>query len=531
MPGGRFAGVRKVLGSSVTAVALMLVGLLFEAAVAAAPLSPLQPVLAPGSGPAGPFAWLARVLGIASVHGNALVGLSVGALVLSATAFLRLLQVAWRGEISFRLVLGLAVGANLAILFLPLLASRDVYSYIGYGNIITLHHANPYVQTPADFPRDAVALLVGPKWFGTPAVYGPAFSALSGVVTRIVTGVAGQVAAFRVLAVGASLGTIALISSSARRVRPELAAFAVVAFGLNPVVLFQSVASGHNDLLVALAVTAALAFMLRGRELPAVAVLTLGALMKATGGIPLLLLLVWCVARRPAGERARAAAGRVGLAAAIALVFAVPFFQLHDPTLGMVELAGHQGWLAPSRLLARLAETVGGGAAAGGVRLVFAATLLAAIVVLARHLARSAAVPGGRDHGAPELAAAWAWALLLLMLLGPVLLPWYVTWGLPLVWLLPRVPRLVLLGESTALAVSQFAAEPDRYPHAYNANILVGHYAIAPLVALALVWLLLDGVRRLRAGTVLRAGDGGQDVAGSSGGDRHHRGSDPSAER
>ena len=99
--------------------------------------------------------------------------------------------------------------------------------------------------------------------------------------------------------------------------------------------------------------------------------------------------------------------------------------------------------------------------------------------------------------------------LLLLMLLGPVLLPWYVTWGLPLVWLLPRVPRWMLLGVSTALAVSQFAAEPDRYPHAYNANILVGHYVIALLVALALVWLLLDGVRRLRAGTGLRAADDG----------------------
>ena len=523
--------MRKLLASSVTAVALMLVGLLFEAAVAAAPLSPLQPVLAPGGGPAGPFAWLARALGVASVHGNALVGLSVAALVLSAAAFLRLLQVGRRGEVSFRLVLGLAVGANLAILFLPLLASRDVYSYIGYGNIISLHHMNPYVQTPADFPRDAVSLLVGPKWFGTPAVYGPAFSSLSGVVTRVVEGVAGQVAAFRVLAVGASLGTIALIASSARRVRPELAAFAVAAFGLNPVVLFQSVASGHNDLLVALAVAAAFAFMLRGRELPAVAVLTLGALMKATGGIPLLLLLVWCVARRPAGERARAAAGRIGLAAAIALGFAVPFFQLHDPTLGMVELAGHQGWLAPSRLLARLAEAAGGVAVAGAVRLVFAAALFAGIAILARHVARVVVLPAGDGDGVLELGAGWGWSLLLLMLLGPVLLPWYVTWGLPLVWLLPRVPRWVLLGVSTALAVSQFAAEPDRYPHAYNANILVGHYAIAPLVALALAWLLLDGVRRLRAGTVLRAGDGGQGVAGSSGDGRHHRGADPSAER
>ena len=518
MLGGRFATVRKLLGSPVAAVVLIVSSLLFEGAVAATPSSPLQPVLAPGAGPAGPFAWLARALGVTSVHGNALVALSVAALALSAAAFLWFLAVAWSGRISLRAVLALAVLANLAVLFLPLLASRDVYSYIGYGNIVSLHHANPYVVTPADFPHDAVAQLVGPKWFGTPAVYGPAFTALSGVVTRTVAGVAGQVAAFRALSVAASLGTIALIASSARRVRPGLAVFAVAAFGLNPVVLFQSVASGHNDLLVALTLAGAFAFVIRGKELPAIAVLTLGALVKATGGIPLVLLLVWCVARRPTGERARAAAGRIGLAAAITLMFAAPFFQLHDPTLGMVELAGHQGWLAPSRLLARIAQAVGGAGVAGAARLMFAAVLLVASAMLARHVARSAHGPArsaepGALAGPAELGAAWGWSLLFLMLLGPVLLPWYVTWGLPLVWLLPRIPRWALLGVSTALAVSQFTAEPNRYPHAYNANIFIGHYVIAPLVAVVSAWLLLDGVRHLRAGTVLRAADDGRDVA------------------
>lgn len=513
MAGGRFALVRKLLGSSATAIVVMLTSLLLEGVIAATPSSPLQPVLAPGAGPAGPFAWLARTLGVASVHGNALVVLSMAALVVSAAAFLWFLTVAWRAGISLRAVLVLAVLANLAVLFLPLLASRDVYSYIGYGNIVSLHHANPYVQTPADFPHDAVAQLVGPKWFGTPAVYGPAFSSLSGLVTRSVAGVAGQVAAFRALAVVASSGTIALIASSVRRIRPGLAVFAVAAFGLNPVVLFQSVASGHNDLLVALAVAGAFALVIRGRELPAVAVLTLGALVKATGGIPLVLLLVWCVARRPAGERFRAGASRIGLAAGISAVFAAPFFQLHDPTLGMVELAGHQGWLAPSRLIARLMEAVGGDALAGAARLVFAAVLLVAIVSLARHVARAGGSTDAAGGPAAELGAAWGWSLLFLMLLGPVLLPWYVTWGLPLVWLLPRVPRWTLLGVSTALAVSQFTAEPDRYPHAYNANVLIGHYVIAPLVAVALVWLLVDAARRLRAGTVLRAGQDGQDIA------------------
>ena len=43
------------------------------------------------------------------------------------------------------------------------------------------------------------------------------------------------------------------------------------------------------------------------------------------------------------------------------------------------------------------------------------------------------------------------------------LLPWYVTWALPVLWLLPKVPRFVLLGTSTALAVSQFTALMGRH--------------------------------------------------------------------
>jgi predicted Na+-dependent transporter len=93
--------------------------------------------------------------------------------------------------------------------------------------------------------------------------------------------------------------------------------------------------------------------------------------------------------------------------------------------------------------------------------------------------------------------------LLLLILLGPVLLPWYVTWMLPLVWVLPRVPRLVTLGTGVALTVSQFTAEPGRFRAAYDANLLFGHYAVTPFIVVLLGWLLVDLRRRLRDGAPL----------------------------
>jgi alpha-1,6-mannosyltransferase len=514
--------------SSSLAIAGFLIGLTAMATAAAVPGSPLHPLLPPGVEPGGPFAWLARTLGGDGLHGSALVSAGVAAIVLATVGFLLMLREAWCGAVSVRTVVLLALAAHVVVLTLPLLISRDVYSYIAYGNIAGLHHVNPYVQTPADFPLDAVAALVGPKWFSTPAVYGPLFTGYASIVVRTVHALSAQVEVFRWTAAVSGMGTVAVIATTVRRAWPARAAFAVAVFGLNPVVLFQTVASGHNDILVALAVAAALALVRARRDLPAVAVLALGTLVKATAALPLVLLLVWCVARAPAGRRMRTVLTHGGLAAGIGVLFAAPFFQLHDPTLGMLELAGHEGWLAPSRFFRRLLDGLSGDTLGVVARVGFAALLVCAVVLLCRIVWRQAARSDPGGDPVLELGAAWTWSLLLLMMLGPVLLPWYVVWALPLVWLLPRVPRAVLLATSVALALSQWTAEPGRFPAAYDLNVLVGHYVITPVVIGLLAWLLLDGWRRWRDGRPLHDEEGVSRGGGEHG---HDRGAAAAGER
>ncbi len=516
----RSGPVERSSRSSSLAIAGFLIGLTAIATAASVPDSPLHPILAPGVQPHGPFAWLAGALGVDGLNGSALVWVGVAAVVLATGGFLLMLRAAWRGAVSLRTVVFLAVAAHAVVLSLPLLISRDVYSYIAYGNIAALHHANPYVQTPADFPLDAVAALVGPKWFSTPAVYGPLFTGYASIVVRTVHTLGAQVETFRWTAAAASLGTVAVIATTVRRAWPTRAAFAVVAFGLSPVVLFQTVASGHNDILVALAVAGAFALMRRRRDLLAVAVLTLGTLVKATAALPLLLLLVWLLARAPSGRRLRMLLTRGGLAVAIGAVFAAPFFQLHDPTLGMLELAGHEGWLAPSRFFRRFLDAASGDTLGVVARIGFAALLVSAVVLLCRIVWREATRKLALEDPVLELGAAWGWSLLLLMMLGPVLLPWYVVWALPLAWLLPRVPRDVLVATSVALALSQWTAEPGLFPAAYDLNVLVGHYLITPVVIGLLGWLLLDGWRRWRGGRPLQDR---KTVAGGTGEDRDDR--------
>jgi hypothetical protein len=125
-------------------------------------------------------------------------------------------------------------------------------------------------------------------------------------------------------------------------------------------------------------------------------------------------------------------------------------------------------------------------------RVAFAIALVLAVVWLVRAVARAATA--GRST--LELLGGWGWALLALTLLGPVLLPWYLAWSLPLIWILPKAPRVSLVALSVVLALSQWTAEPLRFPDAYDLNVLIGHYVLTPIVIGLLVWLVLDLRRR-----------------------------------
>jgi alpha-1,6-mannosyltransferase len=463
--------------------------------VAAAPASPYQPILTPRGQPSGPLHWIAEAVGLGRLTGNPQLFLGVVVAMAAVGAFLLLLREAFRGRVSVRTVAALVIGAHLLLLFVPLLYSRDVYSYAFYGRIAGIYGGNPYVQTPLDHSDDLLWHYVGPKWVDTPDVYGPAWTSLSAGISRFLQRPVDHVEVYRFLAIGVSLITCGVLAWTVRRLWPGRTAFALVAFGANPVVLFHSVASGHNDLLVALTSVSALALVVRKRELAAVAVLTLGALVKATALLPLVLLIVWCVARRLKEDRGRALATHVGLAAGLTLVFALPYLQWRDPTLGMLELAGHEGWIAPSAGVSRLLDFLSFGTLGWVARVLFAALLLWSLFTLGREVWRRGASMSPAAQG-----AAWGWALLLLTLLGPVLLPWYVVWTLPLVWLLPRVARTTLIATSAMLAVTLWSAEALRFPRAFEVNLFVGRWIVTPILLVLTIRTVRDLRRRIGLG-------------------------------
>jgi hypothetical protein len=532
----------------------MITGVVAVVLVAAMDPSPLSPALAQGTGSYPPFSTVARALGLNALTGGGRAAASIFAVVAVTAAFLWALRAAWRGAFSVRLVAGVGIAFVVVGTALPLLMSRDAYSYTMYGRIASIHHANPYVAVPADFSGDPVFPLVGPEWRHTPAVYGPAFTLLSAGITTVLKGVAADVWAFKVLAGAAGVAVILLVARAAKGLWPGRAPFAVALVAWNPAFVFDTVGSGHNDVLVALAVAAAVVALagppspdgatgrarafdpVLKREVLASGFLTAGALVKAPAAIPLALLVLASVWRRR-GSRVQAAAAHGAVIGGLVALFGWPFFQAKDPTLGLATLATHLGWLAPTRLfrvvLGDAARSLGGTGAGDAVealvRLAFAAAFAVVFILLARRTIQVAGRWGGERGDGPPLrvwasvqGAQWAWGLLLFTLLSPVLLPWYAAWVLPVAWLMPEEGVAGAAALSALLAVSETIAEPLNlhHPDVYGGMVLTGHYVLTPALCVVLGWLLVRFVRRLRTDAPLegRADPGGARVPVRAGG-------------
>ena len=149
-------------------------------------------------------------------------------------------------------------------------------------------------------------------------------------------GLAGGLWALKALAVGASVGAIALVATTARKMGRSARAAAVFV-GLNPVLLVLAAGGAHNDTLVLLVLAGALALaagrtashaaderkradrMGRDGSYPlrsAAAAMAVGVGVKASAGLVLPFMMLAPPRWR---ERARVAGGAVAALAALAL--------------------------------------------------------------------------------------------------------------------------------------------------------------------------------------------------------------------
>jgi hypothetical protein len=311
------------------------------------------------------------------------------------------------------------------VLVMPPLFSRDVYSYAAQGAMVQ-RDLDPYVHTPSALGGGPFLDLVDPLWRHAPAPYGPAWERLSGVIVGLSShNVAMAVAGFRLVAL-MGLALIAWgVSSLARSIgRPGSVAFALGP--LNPLVLLVLVGGDHNDALMLGLLVAGCALARRRHALAGLVLCALAAQVKLPALIGAVFIGWWW---HDATGSWRQRIPRVVAAVAIVVVLMGVISEVSN--LGWHWLTGLANpgtvvsWLDPATALglamSHAASALGaGGHTAGLVEISRGTGLGLAAVLSVGLLLRS------RRQGE---VAALGWSLLLLAVLGPVVWPWYETWG------------------------------------------------------------------------------------------------------
>jgi alpha-1,6-mannosyltransferase len=315
---------------------------------------------------------------------------------------------------AFWLILAGALAFRLTLLPLTPTLSDDTYRYRFDGYV---QHAglNPYLVRP-DEPR--FAHFSGPPGQpipgqSIPTIYPP----LTELVFRVVWPALHSAAAFKLPFVLTDILLLALLAFWVRRTRAANVRLAIYAW--NPLVVMEFAASGHNDALALLAVVAAVFLIIGRREVMSTLALTAAALAKA---FPAVLFPLWLAetARRRSWRRAG-----LGLAAAagLAVLCAWPY---------------RAAW---GRVPASLADYQ--------MRWTGNNSSLFALVLWA---SRARELAAGLSAGVIAGLALWAaarrieparGALLLfgaILLLAPNAFPWYFTWVVPFLAILPWNP-------------------------------------------------------------------------------------------
>jgi hypothetical protein len=158
---------------------------------------------------------------------------------------------AWRGAVRLRAAVVVAVAVQAIPLAAPLLLSKDAYLYWGEGRVMAVHHANPYVSTPADYADDPATPWVSESWRAEPAPYGPAWEVV-GAAPAVTSSRLTAELAYRLLAVATILASLAIVAWRTR------SAASVAFLGWSPLLALHYGGGGHSDSTMMLFVLAAL---------------------------------------------------------------------------------------------------------------------------------------------------------------------------------------------------------------------------------------------------------------------------------
>jgi hypothetical protein len=311
------------------------------------------------------------------------------------------------------------------ILVAPPVFSDDIYSYAAQGEMVS-HHISPYLYGPGVLGATPFSSLAQGVWINTPSPYGPLASGLDG---RIV-----QLADHRVLLSLVLLRLVAIVGVVLMAVFvPSLArsygkdpALAFSLGVLNPLVLFFLIGSGHNDALMIGLLVAGLSIARRGHPAWGMVICALAGAIKIPGLVGAF-AIAWTCTGAPGSPWRRA------VMFAEAIVISATTFEVLSAFFGVgwgwVRTIGASdtvtNWITPADVAAKLVRVL-----SAVLHVDVTSDFLTVEHVVGPLVAAVVCVWALRHLPSIGLPRAMGLSLLAVVLLGPIVQPWYLLWGI-----------------------------------------------------------------------------------------------------
>ena len=385
-----------------------------------------------------------------------------------------------RRGVPVRTMMGVFALWSLPVLVIAPLFSRDAYSYAAQGEMVS-HHMNPYLYGPFELGNNAYTAPVDPLWGNAPAPYGPLFLQIDGFFARITFhNELATIVLLRLLALAGVLLIAACVPRLARLYHRDGAELFTLMV-LNPVTLFHLIGGAHNDALMLGLLVAGVTMAKEKRPIIGILLCALATAIKAPAAFGILYIgWNWLGSGIPVRERVRpvVTAGLIGLG-----VLGV-FSFVSGLGWGWVTILGTPGvvrsWASPTTGIAfvvtGIAHLVHVDVGVGGVLSVCRFLGLVGAGVSAVWLLLNSDRIG--------TLKALGITLLLFVLLGPVVQPWYLSWGLIL--LAPVALgqlRSLVIGLSMVTAFIELPGGTQLVTTLFHGDPL--------LIVLTLLWLLI----------------------------------------
>ncbi|HLB11734.1 MAG TPA: glycosyltransferase family 39 protein [Dehalococcoidia bacterium] len=307
----------------------------------------------------------------------------------------------------------------------------DLWVYISQGRTLAVHHLNPFLVSPQEAPQDP--FYAYSSWVSHASIYGPvwvvisSFSALAAGDSIWLNAVL-----FKLVSAVFLLASVVLVYLILGRVSPQRRHLGAFLLAWNPLVLFEVVGNGHNDMVMVFFALLSLYFLVEGRSLLALPSLGISILTKYSTGLLLPGVILHQLWQRPRPRRGLALLlGGLALLAAAFYLFGRPF----QPAYSLSALLG-QGESFRSSLATLLFLSLRGNFPPQDATTIAKVAPLSLFAVLYCCLiawyTRQA-----RVIGLDALLRFGYYSIFFFLVFVPRFLPWYVVWLVGIAALIP----------------------------------------------------------------------------------------------